>query len=309
MASPAPCRDRWAARRWFARLLARSDAPCRLSSPVVRSFPRRVPERAEALAAGEPILIAEDNPTNRVVMGKLLARLGYAGDVVVDGGEALAALGETRYGMLITDCHMLNVDGYELTRRIRQRERGEGGHIPIVALTADVLPGTAEQCRVAGMDDNLSKPVEIAALDAMLQRWLKRRTSPTWVDPAAPGGTEPAASILDISRLVETFGAVDADSIGLLHLFVETTEPLIKTVDRALTDGNVVVAREATHQIKGAANTAGAMALSAVASEVDGALKAGDLERARRTAPKLEPAFAAVSARIAELRPEQAAQA
>ncbi|MFT2628451.1 response regulator, partial [Escherichia coli] len=87
------------------------------------------------------------------------SRLGYQADIVANGTRAWAALQRTRYGLLLTDCHMPEMDGYELTRRIRAAESDR--HLPIVALTADALADTARLCIAAGMDSYLPKPIEL----------------------------------------------------------------------------------------------------------------------------------------------------
>lgn len=117
------------------------------------------------------ILVAEDHLTNRAVMARQLEALGYRHTIVEDGEQALEALGRAPYDALITDCHMPNVDGYELTRRIRARE---GGARPllIVGISASAQPEQIARCREAGMDDFLTKPVQLDDLAAMLDRHL-----------------------------------------------------------------------------------------------------------------------------------------
>jgi len=132
----------------------------------------QAPDHDAAEAAGALILLAEDNPINQLVLRKLMARLGYAMDMAPDGCEALALLSQRRYGLLITDCHMPVMDGYELVNRVRAAEQAGGPRLPILALTADALSGTEEQCLEAGMDGYLSKPVDIDQLDQVVRHWL-----------------------------------------------------------------------------------------------------------------------------------------
>ncbi|HYE01125.1 MAG TPA: ATP-binding protein, partial [Alphaproteobacteria bacterium] len=149
------------------------------------------PDRAAAEAAGAVLLVAEDNPTNQTVMRRLLGRLGYVADIVGDGARALEVLAPC-HGLLLTDCHMPELDGFELTRRVRDREAlAASGRLPIVALTADAMSGIAQQCLAAGMDDYLTKPVDIARLDAAVSRHLpaaaRLRRPRAEEAPAAPG--------------------------------------------------------------------------------------------------------------------------
>ena len=131
---------------------------------------RAAPSVEEAAARGELVLIAEDNVTNQDVIRRQLNMLGYAVEVVGDGREALEALSSGRHQLLLTDCHMPEMDGYELARRIRADEEGSGTHLPIVAITASVLRGDMDQCLEAGMDDYLFKPVEMARLSETLAK-------------------------------------------------------------------------------------------------------------------------------------------
>ena len=159
------------------------------------------PSIEEARAADTLILVAEDNATNQIVIQRLLTRLGYAHEIVDDGGQALAAWRIGRYGLLLTDFHMPEMDGFALTRAIRTEETQQGGtrRLPIVALTADVLPGTRRMCLDTGMDGYLSKPIEQAALIAELERILpgakalRRRESPTATPSPSATATAPSA--------------------------------------------------------------------------------------------------------------------
>jgi len=131
------------------------------------------PERAAAKAANCLILVAEDNGVNRLVITKMLERLGMVFDVAVDGQFALDRFSQTRYGLVLTDFHMPRMDGLKLTKAIREMEKATGAAaIPIVALTADALPETAATCLQNGMQDFLTKPIRLDALERILQEWL-----------------------------------------------------------------------------------------------------------------------------------------
>ena len=143
--------------------------------------------RAEALA-GMRVLLAEDNPVNQKVGRKLLERLGCRVETALNGHEALVALEQSAYDVVLMDCQMPELDGYEATREIRERERaaGRGSRIPIVAMTANAMSGDRDACLAAGMDDYLSKPVKPDELMRTLERWRSR--------PQARAGSERPAS-------------------------------------------------------------------------------------------------------------------
>ncbi len=130
----------------------------------------KVPTVEDARAQGCLILVAEDNPINRNVIRRQLNLLGYACELVEDGAVALAAWREKDYALVLTDCHMPNLDGFELTKAIRKEEEGSEIHIPIIAITANVLRGQRERCLDAGMDAFLAKPIKLKELRDVLEK-------------------------------------------------------------------------------------------------------------------------------------------
>ena len=120
---------------------------------------------------GVLVLVAEDNPVNRKLALQQLKKLGYRAHAVTDGREAIDAVAHGDYDVVLMDCQMPEVDGFEATREIRRAETARGGHIPIVAMTANALEGDREACLAAGMDDYLAKPVQLSALRAVIERF------------------------------------------------------------------------------------------------------------------------------------------
>ena len=118
------------------------------------------------------ILVAEDNVVNQKVACRILEKLGYRVDVAADGEAAFRAWSSGRYDLILMDCQMPIMDGYEATRKIRARE-GAGQHTPIIALTAHAMKGADNECLSAGMDDYLSKPIDRERLEQALQCWLE----------------------------------------------------------------------------------------------------------------------------------------
>jgi CheY-like chemotaxis protein len=119
---------------------------------------------------GARVLVAEDNPVNQRVVTGLLAKLGCEAVVVPDGLKAIETLQAGRFDVVLMDCQMPEVDGFEATRRIREGAQRE---TPIIALTAGALDGDRERCITAGMNDYLAKPVRLEDLAHALSKWVK----------------------------------------------------------------------------------------------------------------------------------------
>jgi CheY-like chemotaxis protein len=133
--------------------------------------------RTQRAGGRNRILLAEDNIVNQKVASKILEKLGYRVLVVSDGSAAVRAWQTGEFDLILMDCQMPQVDGYEATREIRRREelRGDGVtcRIPIVALTANAMKGDEELCVAAGMDGFVSKPIDSVKLDACLRRFIR----------------------------------------------------------------------------------------------------------------------------------------
>jgi CheY-like chemotaxis protein len=174
---------------WFTVHLLVSDKTSLAISPLkdaLASVPRDAQSRVR-------ILVVEDNAINQKVAVHLLSRLGYLSHVAGHGAEALEMVQKYPYDLVLMDCQMPVMDGFEAARAIRAA--GEPFMcVPIVALTASVLPGQRAKCLAAGMNDYLAKPVRKEALDAILQRWLPARAQPWRKQPVpAYADSEPRA--------------------------------------------------------------------------------------------------------------------
>lgn len=120
-----------------------------------------------------PVLVVEDNEMNQQLVLRQLQRVGFPNVALVDNGaDALAWLDQNECLLVIADCQMPGMDGYEMTRRIREREKASGKHLHIIALTASVMDDDRERCANAGMDAHLSKPLQMATLREILKPWL-----------------------------------------------------------------------------------------------------------------------------------------
>jgi CheY-like chemotaxis protein/anti-sigma regulatory factor (Ser/Thr protein kinase) len=136
------------------------------------------PDRAQLLPVtqqkrpkGGRVLLVEDNMANQMVATLLLEKLGYLWDVVANGIEALDAIGRASYDIILMDCDMPQMDGFQATQEVRKREQGTGAHVPIIAMTANAMQGDRERCLAAGMDDYMTKPISREDLKAALDQW------------------------------------------------------------------------------------------------------------------------------------------
>ena len=147
-------------------------------------FTARLPERPNLVKSASHttarptfrgrVLVAEDNPINQRITAAQVTRLGLTADVVANGLEALEALARLPYDAVLMDCQMPEMDGFQATRTLRQREaqRGDGRRLPVIAMTANAMAGDREECLAAGMDDYVAKPVRVDLLVETLSRWL-----------------------------------------------------------------------------------------------------------------------------------------
>lgn len=212
------------------------------------------PDREAALHSGKLVLVAEDHPVNQELIRHQLSLLGFACDVVHDGAEALAALANTRYGFLITDCHMPNMTGYELAHRIRADEAGAARRLPILGITASTAPDELRRCREAGMDNCLVKPTRLATLREHLNQW--RVSESPAIDADAQSATQDAAPSrdpddLDLAAMAQLWGS-ETTVKALLDAFVSAFKDDLVTLRELLECGTVDDLRDWHHRVIGA---------------------------------------------------------
>ncbi|HEX5692085.1 MAG TPA: response regulator, partial [Roseiflexaceae bacterium] len=224
------------------------------------------------------ILLAEDNAVNQKVACRTLEKLGYRVDVAVDGEAAVKAWGTGRYDLILMDCQMPILDGYEATRRIRAREK-DGTRIPIVALTAHAMKGADEQCTAAGMDDYLSKPIDRAALERTLERWLNPNEDSAAPAPATPIVQPSSDDPIDWQRLLTATDHDDELARELAVLFIESGASNMQDIVTALQDRDYGKLGEKAHEIKGSSANLQALAASAAAERLEFAARNGDVDQ------------------------------
>lgn len=256
--------------------------------------------RSEALRQGRLILVAEDNETNRKVILRQFALLGYAADVTDDGLQALQHWRSGDYALLLTDLHMPVMDGYQLTTTIRAEE-GAGRRLPIIALTANALNSEAEHCRKLGMDDYLSKPTTLADLKAMLEKWMPPLL-PAGLAAAQPRPAgEMLAAPIDIHVLEDFVGRDAAVIREFLLIFRSSAARIRADLNSAWRNGDAGAAGAAAHKLKSSARAVGAQTLGELCAEIEKAGNAKELDALSGLFAHFETEMTAVDAFLESL--------
>ena len=244
--------------------------------------------RADALLQAQDrfdasVLLAEDNPVNQEVALSMLENLGCRVEVVSNGLEALEAASRTGFDLILMDCQMPEMDGYQATEAIRESERTPGAEkerIPIVALTAHAMEGARDRCLAAGMDDYLAKPFSQGQLSEVLGRWLKR-------EPATRGGaadkgkqaseTSPYAEAAPASidrKALETIQALQRQGkpdllVRVINIYLEDSLRLLEALRQALSRGDGVELKLQAHSLKSSSANVGALRLAELCKELE----------------------------------------
>jgi len=242
--------------------LSKPVRQARLRECLLAEEPPARPARVTWQVFGRPprILLVEDNAVNQLVASRMLQQYGCDVGTADDGQQAIDAVQAAEYDLILMDCQLPGIDGYEATRTIRA---GSGHRIPIIALTAHAMSGERERCLAAGMDDYLSKPVRREALVTTLARWL-----PLDEPPQGGPADEPAEAVgTDLEpAMIAQLRSLDAGHPGFLRELVENfaadSAELVASLPAqvAARDGDAV--RIAAHRLKGTAANLGAKRLS-----------------------------------------------
>ncbi|MFZ2957356.1 MAG: PAS domain S-box protein [Candidatus Ozemobacteraceae bacterium] len=219
------------------------------------------------------ILVAEDNLMNQKVAVLTLEKLGYRADVAINGLEAVIATERESYDVVLMDCQMPELDGYDATRRIREREIAAGkAHVPIIALTAHAIEGERKRCIEAGMDDFLTKPAQPETLAQMLRKWLKGGTdkgsSPTVFpiagEKAGTASISPDEAQVDDVHLIEAklsqlVESLDLDSATeIWGLYLQSGPTYLDNMNEAIQQQDASRLKKEAHAFKGACGNIGA---------------------------------------------------
>ncbi len=205
------------------------------------------------------ILAVDDHPVNQIFVQKLLKRLDFKYiDLATDGQEALNMIEENNYDVVLMDCQMPVLDGYEATAILRAREKALGTHLPVIALTANAMVGDREKCIRSGMDDYLSKPIKPDKLMALLQKWTDIDIAVSDKVPVAPALQDTDQPPIDMEHLqMFTDGDPDEEH-DILQLFFEQVDISVMDLQDSCSHDDTEQWKMAAHKLKGSAANLGA---------------------------------------------------
>jgi PAS domain S-box-containing protein len=240
------------------------------------------------------ILLAEDNAVNQQVAIGLLKKMGQKADAVANGLEAVKALENVPYDLVLMDVQMPEMNGLEAAQRIRDPRSAVRNHtIPIIAMTANAMPGDREKCIMAGMNDYISKPVSMKALAEKLAQWLPVEQEPVAQQENTAINTSPKAMQVSQPGAFDRAGFMDRVmgdeqmAEAVIGIFLGDMPKQMELLRSSLEAGDVETAARIAHSVKGAAANVGAEAMREVAREMEEAGKVGDLNTLTLGLPEL----------------------
>lgn len=235
------------------------------------------------------LLLAEDNAVNQKLALQMLRKMGYRADVAGNGLEVLEAVARQPYDMVLMDVQMPELDGLETTRRIRRDAAPGATSLRIIAMTANAMQGDREACLAAGMDDYISKPIQVQELQAALERWGQPRP----IEPVAAPPVDSTVidwAVLDDLRALQDEGEPDFAQ-EMINLFLESAPLLIEALRGAIDAGDAAQLQRNAHTLKGSSASLGARRVSAVCLELEKLGRAGELAGASKWLAELEHEF------------------
>lgn len=246
----------------------------------------------EALKAGRRrVLVVDDNPVNRELAVRMLAQLGWAADAAIDGAEALRAHRDHRYDLILMDCEMPHLDGYEATRRLRADEGVQAAkRTPVLALTAHAGPEQDARCRAAGMDEVLAKPLRPQVLGEVLSRWL---AGPAPVpETSAPDPSDELEAVRDM------FGP---DFNTLASLYLQDGPPRLVGLSDARARSDLAMLAKLAHALSGSSASIGASGLASLCRELELCARADRQEEFAARMAAVENEYGRVAGRLRTL--------
>ena len=236
------------------------------------------------------ILLVEDTPINLKLVQHQVRLLGHEWESAENGQLALEKLSENDYDIVLMDCQMPVMDGYQATQFLRRRE-GSSGHTVVIGMTAFAMPGDREKCLEVGMDDYLSKPVMVKDLKVMLERWssvVKGELLQPKSKPERQTIIDPALDPVDWVRLKEISAGEPAFQLELVQGFIKEGATFITQAKEALAAKDWVTLANKAHQIKGASASIAVQSMSEIAADLHIQAKANKLEGVPELVTQLE---------------------
>jgi len=247
------------------------------------------------------VLLVEDNPVNQAVSKAMLEYFGCRVDVAANGQEALKVLAGRPYDLILMDCQMPVMDGYEATRIIRRREAASQARTPIVALTAHAMEGDREACLEAGMDDYLSKPYKAEEINALLAKWLSAPPRERQAEGAEPAPRPDSVSSTEapppIDRaVIEAITSLTPQGSAeilrsVITLYLDGSLKLLEGVRGAIEGKDATALNRAAHSLKSSSGNLGAKVLAAICSELERMGRSGTTEGAAARLTSLEKEY------------------
>ncbi len=262
------------------------------------------PTQRTGQRGGIRILVVEDDQVNQLVAMHQVQSLGFSAQAVSNGREALRVLDQARFDLVLMDCQMPELDGYETTRRIRRQETESERHLPVIAVTAHAMPGDREKCLAAGMDDYLAKPFKEDSLAAVLDQWLGLDQSARSI--RGPTATSAApASVLD-RETVDRLQQIDRRSKrGFLRrsieVFLSHNAPKLRDLRRALEQQDSEPLGQIAHGLAGSAGTLGALDLSLLGRQLERVAEARDFTSAKPLVEQIEVGYRQAETELRQL--------
>jgi diguanylate cyclase (GGDEF)-like protein len=240
------------------------------------------------------ILVVEDNRTSQTIATGMLQLLGCQAQVVANGRAAVHAFEQGHWDVILMDCNMPEMDGYEATAVIRTLEKVSARRVPIVAMTANAQAADVAKCLSAGMDDHLSKPLTLTSLRARLMRWLPELAlvAPLPVVVDAPASRQ--GECVDAVALVRLREALGGTIRLAIEPFLEDMPMYLDKLDAAAAADQSTAMRYAAHAVKGAAGNFGAAGLTEVARDIEALAEAAQVDAAASLLGRLRAEYALV---------------
>jgi CheY-like chemotaxis protein len=253
-----------------------------------------VPQRNPVTPTRGLVLVVEDNEVNQLVAREMVTKLGYRVEVVGDGAQAVAAVEGILYDAILMDCHMPVMDGFDATAAIRSMP-GAASRVPIIAMTAGAQDEDRRRCLEAGMDDFLTKPVDLTALEDTLAQWVYDDAKPL----PQPDAEAPA---LDPVRLDLLRHLGPTDGHGLLteaaHAFRSEVGASLIALNHAIDRSDDEALKRAAHKLKGGAANIGAAGAAALCAQLEKLVPTDGDHLGRHLVGRLEAELARVDAAL-----------